>query len=774
MRKYLTPDQIRLREDLAGARDRIVVLLNLAVGESLSTEQAQEFVEKARAWSGPNAFRLLRYLASRPDALSAPTPDCPPCGVRLIALLIEAGHGAKVGLVPCADCGRTNPLPRYAGPEGRLCHGCSSRRLAVPCARCGKLSKAVARRPDGRICQVCKEKEPGSRKECVSCRRMMIPTRHLPDGTYLCQTCAPKKLQTCCRCGRRRRANALTADGPVCGTCYASPARRCGICEQVGPIRARAKGEAPDICYRCYVRPEKLCTVCGRIRRGHHIEHGNGPFHCDGCVPREARKRQLHVCALCGQERKVGVFWPVGPVCPLCYRTALTQPESCTRCGRQRILVGRTPAGGRICKACSFPDERPDYCSSCQQPADLLPGRHCPRCTLLAKVTSLLSRNGTTLDASLRPLADVLSDAPNPYPVLAWLRRSPAARLLGQLVTAPDELDHAALDALPQGHATTYVRSLLTTAGLLPPRDENLALLINWTARTLAKLPGHQATLIRPFAEWHIIRDARRRSARGRYTYTAHKGDCGNIRAAIDFLTWLDTQQCTLQSLTQEDLDMWAISRPTLRARSIPFIRWAGARHLTRAGLTIEHRPSQLPGQFQIEEDHYEELRRCLNDPTLPSDVRIAAALIRLYALPLTRIVELTTDHLRHDADHTYLTIIRHPVVLPPKLARLIDDHLEEGFRHSNEATRYLLPGRVPGRPRNPAGLSDKLQRYGLPARAARNTAMMQALADLPPGVLADLIGIQPRTAERFAAMAGENWSDYLAAAHPRPRPTIH
>ncbi len=45
---------------------------------------------------------------------------------------------------------------------------------------------------------------------------------------------------------------------------------------------------------------------------------------------------------------------------------------------------------------------------------------------------------------------------------------------------------------------------------------------------------------------------------------------------------------------------------------------------------------------------------------------------------------------------------------------------------------------------------------------------MMQALADLPPVVLSDLIGIQPRTAERFAAMAGENWSDYLAATRPR------
>ncbi|MCA1222984.1 hypothetical protein [Streptomyces sp. 8L] len=43
----------------------------------------------------------------------------------------------------------------------------------------------------------------------------------------------------------------------------------------------------------------------------------------------------------------------------------------------------------------------------------------------------------------------------------------------------------------------------------------------------------------------------------------------------------------------------------------------------------------------------------------------------------LTRIVALTTDRLRSDADHTYLTISRHPVVLPPKPARLIDELLD-------------------------------------------------------------------------------------------------
>lgn len=97
------------------------------------------------------------------------------------------------------------------------------------------------------------------------------------------------------------------------------------------------------------------------------------------------------------------------------------------------------PAGGRNCKACSFLDERPDHCSSCQQSADLLPGRRCPRCTLLAKVTDLLLRDGTTLDASLRPLADVLSDAPNPYPVLAW----------PSCVEAPPRASWASLRSLP-------------------------------------------------------------------------------------------------------------------------------------------------------------------------------------------------------------------------------------------------------------------------------------------------------------------------------------
>jgi len=47
---------------------------------------------------------------------------------------------------------------------------------------------------------------------------------------------------------------------------------------------------------------------------------------------------------------------------------------------------------------------------------------------------------------------------------------------------------------------------------------------------------------------------------------------------------------------------------------------------------------------------------------------------------------------------------------------------------------------------------------------------MMDGLVDLPPMVIADLIGIHPKTAERWATLAGGNWSEYLAARRAAPQ----
>lgn len=49
---------------------------------------------------------------------------------------------------------------------------------------------------------------------------------------------------------------------------------------------------------------------------------------------------------------------------------------------------------------------------------------------------------------------------------------------------------------------------LFEQAGVLPPRQENLARLETWLAAKLAQLPPHHVTLVRPFAEWGIVKDA--------------------------------------------------------------------------------------------------------------------------------------------------------------------------------------------------------------------------------------------------------------------------
>ncbi|WP_158817240.1 hypothetical protein [Streptomyces sp. NRRL F-5635] len=76
----------------------------------------------------------------------------------------------------------------------------------------------------------------------------------------------------------------------------------------------------------------------------------------------------------------------------------------------------------------------------------------------------------------------------------------------------------------------------------------------------------------------------------------------------------------------------------------------------------------------------------------------------------------------------------------------------------------FLLPGRPPSRPRNPDGLAQRLKDVGLPTIAARHTAMIGIVADLPPAVISDLFGIHRNTVNVWAGLAQDSWAHYLAA----------
>ncbi|MBC2897424.1 hypothetical protein H0B43_34950 [Rhodococcus wratislaviensis] len=71
------------------------------------------------------------------------------------------------------------------------------------------------------------------------------------------------------------------------------------------------------------------------------------------------------------------------------------------------------------------------------------------------------------------------------------------------------------------------------------------------------------------------------------------------------------------------------------------FLAWMQARRLI-TGIEGPRNKDGLPQRFQDHEDYAEQLRRCLTDDELPLEIRIVGALVRLYSIPVARIVELT------------------------------------------------------------------------------------------------------------------------------------
>jgi hypothetical protein len=432
--------------------------------------------------------------------------------------------------------------------------------------------------------------------------------------------------------------------------------------------------------------------------------------------------------------------------------------------------VGHTADGADLCGPCA---DRPNLlfaCRACGGSGDLYLRGLCARCVATSEVHALLGDADGVVLPALRPLADVLTAAERPRSLLGWLRESPSVELLAAVKATSGELDHALLDQLPQSRNLHYVRDLLLAAGLLPSRHENLAKLTVWIAHTVPALPPHQQRVIRPYAEWEVLRDARRRAGRdpARYTISAAANDRGDVRGGITFLTWLDGLGVLLRNVTQHHIDIWLSDHNGLRA-SGHFLRWCSARRLI-TDIEIPTKKKTMPTKFLSETEHTELLRRFLNDDTLPLEMRIVGALAGLYSVPITQAVALTVDRFTQDDAGAYLLLDQHTVPLPPRLAQLIERQITLPRRTAMldlqpiGAQRFLLPGRRANKPRSATALIRAFREHGIPIAAIRNNAMLDAITNLPPIVVSDLFGRHPTTTHAWARYTATSWASYLAA----------
>jgi hypothetical protein len=73
------------------------------------------------------------------------------------------------------------------------------------------------------------------------------------------------------------------------------------------------------------------------------------------------------------------------------------------------------------------------------------------------------------------------------------------------------------------------------------------------------------------------------------------------------------------------------------------------------------------------EDEHWQQLRRCLHDNTLPTPVRAAGTLVLLYGLPVSRVATLRHDDIHTDTNQrVWLRYGDHQLRLPPAVATVV------------------------------------------------------------------------------------------------------
>lgn len=730
---------------------------------------AVEGVVRAAARSSWGLRQLADRFTAHPQVLTTGPTSLPRVLGRLVAGLAEAGAERIVARRPrCVGCGRAEAA-RHRAPEGDgwLCGRC----YQVPrseCGSCGTLRPVYTRdRAGAAVCEVCARR---ARRQAADARlttgivTAVLDVPNVDDGvpvrpsvqelTSLVGRLAPRS------CDRAR----LAADLPVV------------LAAQTGTVPAAATGYRAgwSLPTRRLVMalsglgisgmPVMFCDQCQAPVGGHGHAAAGGDLclQCATTCPdcgRAARRPGAARCGRCGHDRARTLH-------------RITTRGDCPGCGRTDNILNT----GGVCAICQARRDR--CCADCQQepggPLRTVAGRRvCDPCRLRVHLDALLPDTGPESGPeNLRRLREAILGGDSRATV-QWLRRPVVAQILTALHNDPAGVDHTVLDALPTCRSRDHVRDLLVAAEILPADPyrpvDRVGRELDALLTSARSLPDTDQRITRAWLRWAVLARLRRHAAAGRELTAAVHHARASTAQVVAFLTWLQDRGVGLGTCRQADLDGWFTAGPDTRYHVRTFLTWAAEhRHLPR-GLHLPPDRRAAPRQPADPEHRWAIARRLIHEDDLDAADRLAGALVVLYAQPLTRIAALTTDDVHIENTEVTLALGPAHIELPEPFAALIQTLPRHRHRGppAHLPTPWLFPSLRAGKHTTPQALGNRLRAIGIAAGPQRHAALLQLAGQIPPAVLADLLGSHVTTAVHWTRTGAGNWTSYAADRQP-------
>ncbi|OXS82827.1 hypothetical protein D9R06_08530 [Kocuria marina subsp. indica] len=338
------------------------------------------------------------------------------------------------------------------------------------------------------------------------------------------------------------------------------------------------------------------------------------------------------------------------------------------------------------------------------------------------------------------------------------------SRVVHDMAVETTPISLQAVAELPATGATGYLAALLIESGAVPTQNFDRIRLEVWEQDFFATIPDSGTRiLLHRYAAWIInprFADPPHSSvADDNSRLSASKT---HLKAVAQFLEILQTQGWNLGTMPQRLFDDYVAAHGRTGKDLTPFIRWARSQHLTQ--LRSEYPQSGPGGSVVSENQRWDWVADLLSTDELKLAWCVGGLLVLLYGATLTRLVSLRHEAVDWEENTTRITLGTDPIELPVPVGALVRQLLDAGPMPSGNESPWLFPGARPGRHLTTAALSTPLAKRGIDLRGGRRTALIILARDVPPSVLADLLGVSIDAATRWSALGGRDWIDYPAS----------